>query len=312
MTKGFKIDMSMRGLDGLFSTQEQRDVENLEKIREVPLTEIDEFPGHPFKVRDDESMTELVASIAANGIQAPIIVWQNEVGRYETVSGHRRKRACEIAGMKTIPSIVRIMSRDEAIVYMVEANLQREKILPSEKAFAYKMKQDALKRQGKRSDLTSLPLASKLAGKETAAIIGDSMGESKDQVYRYIRLTGLIPPILEEVDNNSVAFRPAVELSYLSNDMQEAFFDIMQQEDCTPSLAQAQKMKRLDQEGKLTEEVMFSIMAQEKPNQVEQFKIPKKFIDRFFSPGTRKEVIQDAIVKALDSYMRERDQSGGC
>jgi ParB family chromosome partitioning protein len=293
--------MPTKGLDDLFSTQEQREDEKLERIRDIPADLIDDFPGHPFKVTDDESMRELADSVAAHGVQTPIVVRQKENGRYEIISGHRRKRASEIAGISTIPAIVRVMSRDEAILFMVESNLQRERILPSEKAFAYKMKLEAMKRQGERTDLTSVPLAQK-SGKTSREIIGEQSGESQDQVRRYIRLTELAQPILDMVDENRIAFRPAVELSYLPKEKQEALQTIMESDDCTPSLAQAIKMKQFEQSGKLTEEVIYSIMAEEKPNQVEMFKMPKKSIERFFPPGTKKKEAEEIIVKALEQY----------
>jgi len=298
------IVMPTKGLDDLFTTQAQREDDRLEKVRDLPLGEIDEFPGHPFKVKDDESMAELASSIAANGVQTPITVRGKEDGRYEIVSGHRRKRACEIAGLDTVPAIVREMSRDEAIIYMVDSNLQRERILPSEKAFSYKMKLEALSRQGKRTDLTSDPLGPKLRSNE---IVAQSNDESVTQVKRYIRLTELIPNILDMVDENRIAFRPAVELSYLPKETQETLFDIMEADECTPSLSQAQKMKRFCAEGKLTDEVVLSIMAEEKPNQVEVFKMPRNRIAHFFAAGTKKREVEDTIVKALEYYLkRER------
>jgi ParB family chromosome partitioning protein len=299
--------MPTKGLDDLFTTQAQREDDRLEKVRDLPLGEIDEFPGHPFKVKDDESMAELASSIAANGVQTPITVRGKEDGRYEIVSGHRRKRACEIAGLDTVPAIVREMSRDEAIIYMVDSNLQRERILPSEKAFAFKMKLDAMNRQGQRTDLTCSQVGNKLAGVKSAAILATEVGESKNQVFRFIRLTELIPDILEKVDQGRIAFNPAVELSYLPKETQETLFDIMEADECTPSLSQAQKMKRFCAEGKLTDEVVLSIMAEEKPNQVEVFKMPRNRIAHFFAAGTKKREVEDTIVKALEYYLkRER------
>ena len=293
----------------LFTTQEQRDDMKREKVLDVPLTEIDDFPNHPFQVRNDEAMQSMVESVKAVGIQTPAIARKKDDGRYELISGHRRKMAATLAGRETMPLIVRDLSRDEAIIAMVDANLQRETILPSEKALSYKMKQDAMKRQGQRTDLTSSPMARKLSGKETAEIIGEATGDSKDQVYRYIRLTDLIPPILQMVDEGKIAFRPAVELSYLQKPEQASLLETMQCEDATPSLAQAIKIKQFSQNGKLNEDVIFSIMQEEKPNQKEQFKMPREKISQFFPTGTPAQKIEDTIIKALELWrQRERNR----
>jgi ParB family chromosome partitioning protein len=296
------ISLPLPSADDLFTTQEQRDDAKLERVYEIELALIDEFPDHPFKVLDDESMAELAVSIASSGVQTPVTVREKEDGRFEIISGHRRKRACEIAGLDTIPAIARNMSRDEAIIYMVESNLQRERILPSEKAFAYKMKLDAMNRQGTRTDLTSSPLGIKLRRKQSMEIVGEDGGDSRSQVHRYIRLTELIPKILNMVDEGAIKFRPAVELSYLPAEKQEILCEIMESDECTPSHAQAIKMRHFDSEDKLTDEVILSIMAEEKPNQVEQFKMPKTRIERFFSAGTKKKDVEDIIVKALEQY----------
>ena len=242
-----------------------------EKIILVPLKYVDDFPDHPFQVKDDESMQQLIHSIKMNGVLNPVIARKKESGNYELISGHRRKYACEVLGIELIPVIVRDMSRDEAVIEMVDSNLQRESILPSEKAFAYKMKMDAMNRQGKRTDLTSTPLVSKL---RTNEIVGQDSGESREQVRRYIRLTELIPELLELVDTGKIGFRSAVELSYLREEEQCDLFETIGSEDCTPSLAQAIRMKELSRNGKLDMDAIFSIMTEEKGNQKEKIKIP--------------------------------------
>jgi len=304
-----EIKLNLPSVDDLFSTQESRDDAKREKVMDVPLSEIDDFPDHPFQVKDDEAMQNMVESVRKFGVLTPAVARQKEDGRYELVSGHRRKRACELAGIDTLPVIVRQMSRDEAIIFMVDSNLQREVILPSEKAFSYKMKLEAMKRQGQRTDLTSPPLADKLKGKVSAAVLAEQVGESKDQIWRYIRLTELIPPILQIVDDNKMAFRPAVEISYLPKEEQQSLLDTMEYEDCTPSLAQAVKMKQFSQEGRLNGDVILSILSEEKPNQKEQFKIPKERISKYFPTGTPAQKIEDTIIKALELYRkRQRDR----
>lgn len=258
-----------------YSSNPSKDEPKKEKVRVIPLEYIDEFPGHPFKVLDDESMQKLMNSIEEIGVQSPIVARIKEDQRYEIISGHRRVHACRRLGLKLIPAIVRDLSRDEAIIAMVDANLQREHILPSEKAAAYKMKMDALRRKGKRTDLTSSPVATKL---DTASSIGETAGDSRDQVFRYVRLNELVPELLEMVDRESIAFRPAVELSYLSEDEQRNLVETIDSEEATPSLSQAIRMKKLSQEGKLDMDKIFSIMTEEKPNQAETV--------RFKSDGT--------------------------
>ena len=287
------------------------DVNSHEKVYAIPIDAIDDFPDHPFQVRDDEEMSQLVRSIDNNGVLNPIIVRQNGE-RYELIAGHRRRHACRTLGIKTIPAIVRELSRDEAVVEMVDSNLQREHILPSEKAFAYKMKMDAMKRQGERTDLTSVPMAHK--SKTTREIIGEESGESADQVRRYIRLTELIPELLTMVDEGKIAFRPAVELSYLTRDEQGDLLETIESEDCTPSLAQAIRMKNLSKDGKLDMDTIFSIMTEEKPNQKEKIKIPMERLERFFPRGMPPKQIEDTIVKALTLYQKhlnkKRDDKG--
>ena len=303
MAKGREIKLPLPAADDLFSTQEERDEAKREFIADIPLTEISDFPDHPYKVKQDESMLELAASIREKGVVNPALVRPKPEGGYEMVAGHRRKFASELAGKTNMPCIVRNLTDDEATIIMVDSNLQREKVLPSEKAFAYKMKLDAMKRQGQRTDLTSTPVEQKLS-KYSVEILGEVVGESRSQIQRYIRLTELIPPILDMVDEGKIAMRPAVELSYLPKEQQQVLFDTMELEDCTPSHAQAIKMRKFAEAGKLNEDVILSIMTEEKPNQVEQFKIPKKRIDKYFSPGTTPKQMEDTIIKALELYRR--------
>lgn len=282
---------------------EQDDGIKREKVRVVPLSAVKDFPNHPFQVKDDDSMQELIHSIEFNGVLNPAIARKTEQGDYELISGHRRKHACEVLGIERIPIIVREISRDEAVIAMVDSNLQREHILPSERAFAYKMKLEALKRQGKRTDITSTPMAGKLeSGVETADEMGKSDGISGDQVRRYIRLTELVPELLEMVDNGRMGFRPAVEISYLQEEEQRDLVETIDTEDCTPSLAQAIRMKELSREGKLDMDTIFEIMSEEKPNQREKIKIPAERFEKYFKRGTSPQVIEETIFKALDFY----------
>lgn len=305
MAKSREIKMPLPAADDLFSTQEQRDEAKRETVMDIPLEKISDFPNHPFKVKMDESMGEMIESIRQYGVLVPALVREKPEGGYEMVAGHRRRMASELAEKQTIPCIVRSLTDDEATIIMVDSNLQREQILPSEKAFAYKMKLEAMNRQGKRTDLTSTPLVSKF---RTNEILAQQTGESRETIRRYIRLTELITPILDMVDAGKIAMRPAVELSYLPKEQQQILFDTMELEDCTPSHAQAIKMKKFAEAGKLNEDVILSIMTEEKPNQVEQFKIPKKRIDKYFSPGTSMKQMEDTIIKALELY-RKRERS---
>ena len=295
----------LTSVDDLFSTQESRDEAKLERVINLSPGEISDFPNHPFKVRMDEEMQQMAESVKEHGVLVPALVREKPGGGYEMVAGHRRKRAAELAELPEIPCIVRNLTDDEAIIVMVDSNLQREKILPSEKAFAYKMRLDAMKRQGQRTDLTSVPLAQKLTSR---AELGKVVGESQDQVRRYIRLTYLLPEMLDIVDDGKIALRPAVELSYLAEKEQHFLLDTMFSEDCTPSHAQAIKMRKFSQEGKLNPDVILSIMQEEKPNQKEQIKIPKERISRYFAPGTPAQKIEDTIIKALELY-RKRQRS---
>lgn len=296
----------LTSLDSLFTTQEQRDEAKRDSVQDIPLAQISDFPEHPFKVKQDEAMLEMAESVRQYGVLVPGLVRQLDDGSYQMVSGHRRKLASELAGRDTIPCIVRDLTDDEAIIIMVDSNLQRERVLPSEKAFAYKMKLDAMRRQAGRPSKENLsPVETNL---RTSAVIAQSTGDSRAQVDRYIRLTNLIPEILDMVDEGRIAFRPAVELSYLAEQEQRTLYDTMGCEDCTPSLAQAIKMKAFSRDGKLTDAVIMSIMEEEKPNQREQFRLPRDRINRFFKPGTPAQTIEDTIIRALELYRkRQRD-----
>ena len=301
-------DLGMTPLDDLFSTGESRAEAQLEKVVMLNPADISDFPNHPFKVKQDEAMAEMVDSVKQYGVLVPALVRPKADGGYEMVAGHRRKCAATLAGITEMPCIVRNLTDDEATIIMVDSNLQRETILPSEKAFAYKMKLEAMKRQGQRSDLTSTPLEPKLKGSRSNEELAASSPDSRSQIQRYIRLTELIPPVLDMVDSGKIAFRPAVELSYLSKEQQQSLYDTMECEDCTPSLAQAIKMKEFSRDGKLTVEVILSIMQEEKPNQREQFKMPKERISKYFAPGTPAQKIEDTIIKALELYRRRERQ----
>ena len=270
-----------------------------EKVRRVAVAMIDDFPEHPFKVKDDEEMEKLKDSISLYGVLTPVVARRCENGRYELISGHRRKYACKVLGIEFMPAIVREMSREEAVIAMVDSNLQREHILPSEKAFAYKMKLEALKCQGKRTDLTSDPVGPKF---RSNAELSASSEDSVTQIKRYIRLTELVPELLELVDDGRMAFRPAVEISYLTEDEQRDLVETIDSEDCTPSLSQACRMKKLSQEGKLDMDAIFAIMTEEKANQKEKIKIPAERLDRFFERGTPQAEIEKVIIAALEDY----------
>ena len=301
-------DLGMTPLDDLFSTEESRAESQLEKVITLNPAEIFDFPNHPFKVKQDEAMAEMVDSIRKYGVLVPALVRPKEDGGYEMVAGHRRKFAAALAELTEIPCIVRNLTDDEATIIMVDSNLQRETILPSEKAFAYKMKLDAMKRQGQRSDLTSATKLQKSAGKTSREILAEQAGESREQIRKYIRLTLLIPELLQMVDDGKIAFSPAVEFSYLKEQEQRSLLDTMELEDCTPSVAQAKKLKQFSQDGKLTDEVILSIMQEEKPNQKEQFKMPKERISKYFAPGTPAQKIEDTIIKALELYRKRERQ----
>ena len=302
-----EIKMPLPSAADLFSTQEERDNASRESVRDIPLEEISDFPNHPFKVKIDESMTDMAESVKQYGVLVPALVREKPEGGYEMIAGHRRKMASELAEKKEIPCIVRSLTDDEAIIIMVDSNLQREQILPSEKAFAYKLKLDAMKRQAGRPGKNSVPVAQDLKGKTSRQLLGEQVGESQDQIRRYIRLTELITPILDMVDSGKIAIRPAVELSYLPKEQQTTLLDTMQLEDCTPSHAQAIKMRKFSEEGRLNGDVIFSILSEEKGNQKEQFRMPKERISKYFSPGTPAKQMEDTIVKALELY-RKRER----
>ena len=309
MARSRKSSIELTAYDDLFQTDESRAEAALSKIRDIPISEIDEFPDHPFKVLMDEDMEQLVDSIKRNGVMTPATVRLKEDGRYELISGHRRKKACELAGLDTLKCEVKEFSRDEAIIVMVESNLQRTTILPSEKAFAYKMRLEAMNRQGQRSDLTSSPLATKLQKGRSDVELGELVGESKDQIRRYIRLTELVPEILQMVDERQIAFRPAVEISYLSEEQQYTLLEAMEYNDATPSLAQAIKMKKYMQEGKLTDGVISSIMEEEKPNQREKPAFRDERITKLIPKSVPKGKESDFVVKALEFYNRHQQRS---
>ncbi len=312
MAKNSGIEMKLPSADDLFTTQEQREQDKRENVREIPLVEISDFPNHPFKVKADEKMLEMADSVKEHGVLMPALVRPKPEGGYEMVAGHRRKMASELAGKKDIPCLVRNLSDDEAILIMVDSNLQREEVLPSEKAFAYKMKLDAMKRQGQRTDLTSRPVGEKLISVEK---LSKDVDDSARQIHRYIRLTELIPSILDMVDEGKIALRPAVELSYLTKEQQKQLYDTMEMEDCTPSHAQTIKMKQFAAKGTLTPDVILSIMMEEKPNQAEQFKMPKKRIEKYFPKGTPSKKMEETIIRALELLRkrereREKDRGG--
>ena len=304
----------LTSVDSLFTTQEERDIATQPRVQEIPIDQIDDFPNHPFKVRMDDNMIEMAESVKQHGILVPAIVRPKENGHYEMVAGHRRKLACTLIAKLQLPCIVRELTDEEATLIMVDSNLQREQLLPSEKAFAYKMKLEAMKRQGQRTDLTSRPLGEKLLSVDQ---LSNETSDSARQIHRYIRLTELIPEVLDLVDNSvlkekdklQIALRPAVELSYLTQQEQHDLYETMTTEDCTPSHVQAMKMRKFSEEGRLNMDVIFSIMQEEKPNQREQFKIPKERISKYFAPGTPAQKIEDTIVKALEFYRkRQREQ----
>lgn len=304
---GQKFDLPFTSLDDLFSTQEMRDDEKLTKIRDIPLGEIDDFPDHPFKVRDDEDMLNLVESVKERGVITAATVRQKEDGRYELISGHRRKRACELARLETLRCEVVDLSRNEATILMVESNYQRTQILPSEKAFAYKMRNDAIKKQGERTDLTSRPVGNKLSVTQ----LSDELGDSERQIHRYIRLTNLVPELLEYVDEGRIKMRPAVELSYLDEDCQRDLVDEIDLNDVTPSHAQAIRMRQFANEGKLTTEVIQAIMCEEKPNQKERIILRGDKVRKLIPKSVPISQTEEYVVKALEhynKYLRNRDR----
>ncbi len=300
----------LTSVDDLFTTQEERNEAKRETIMEIPLSQISDFPNHPFKVKMDESMSDLVESVKSYGVLSPVIVRPKDNGEYEMIAGHRRKKASELAGKDNIKCIVQDVSDDEAIILMVDSNLQREQLLPSEKAFAYKMKLDAMKRQvGRPSQINSAPLGPNLFGTRSNEELASQSPDSKTQIQRYIRLTYLSQPLLDMVDEGKIAMRPAVELSYLAENEQEILLNTMEWEDCTPSHVQAIKMRQFSQEGKLNEGVIQSILQEEKPNQKEQFRMPKERISKYFAPGTSSQKIEETIIKALELYRKRQREA---
>ena len=300
-----KIDLGLTGYDELFMNDAEREENKLPRIYDIPLSEIDDFPDHPFKVRLDEEMEQLIESVKSRGVITPITLRRKEDGRYEIVSGHRRRKACELAGLATVPAEIKELTRDEAIILMVESNLQRSVILPSEKAFSYKMRLEAMNRQGIRTDLTSCPVGTKLDSGEE---LSKDQGDSRRQIFRYIRLTELIPEILDKVDAGRIALRPAVELSYLNDEEQQDLLPAMELADATPSHAQAIKMRKFSQDGKLTPEVIESIMCEEKPNQKEKVSIRYEDARKYIPSSVPYKDTGAFILKALEYYHRHLER----
>ena len=298
-------NLSLTSYDDLFATDESRADADREKVMEIPLSELFPFKDHPFKVKNDEKMQETADSIREYGVLVPAIARPREGGGYELISGHRRKMGCEIAGLETMPVIVRDMDDDAAVIVMVDSNIQRESLLPSERAFAFKMKLDAVKQQGARADLTSMQVAQKLSVEK----VGEEAGISKDQVRRFIRLTNLIPEILDMVDNKRIALNPAVELSYLKPAEQEMLLDAMDCEQTTPSLSQAQRLKRFSQEGKLTEESMLAIMSEEKKQDIDRVLLTRDTLRRYFPKDYTPKQMEDTILKLLQGWSKKRQQT---
>lgn len=306
MVEKKKPRFELKGVDDLFTTQEVRDERKLPRIRELPIDQIADFPDHPYKVKDDEDMMDLMESIRENGVLTPVTVRKIPGGTFEMISGHRRKRACELLGYKTIRGEVVDLDKDTAVIMMCDSNLQRTTILPSEKAFAYKMRLEAMKNQGKRTDLTSVPMAQKLTGKTSRQILGEAVGESQDNVRRYIRLTELIPTILEMVDEGKIAMRPAVEISYFPKELQEELLENMEMEACTPSHDQTIRMRKLLSDGKLTAEAITAVMQEEKPNQKERIVLrddrTRKLLPKDLPAAER----ETYIIRALEFYVKHR------
>ena len=310
MARSKRTEIELTAYDDLFQTDESREEARLSKIRDIPIAEIDEFPDHPFKVLMDEDMEQLVDSIKRNGVMTPATVRLKKDGRYELISGHRRKKACELAGLDTLKCEIKELTRDEAVIVMVESNLQRSTILPSEKAFAYKMRLEAMKRQaGRPPKENASPMATNFSKGRSDEELGELVGESKDQIRRFIRLTELVPEILQMVDDRQIAFRPAVEISYLSEEQQYTLLEAMGYNDATPSLAQAIKMKKFMQEGKLTDEVIQSIMEEEKPNQKEKPAFRDERITKLIPKSIPRGQETDFVVKALEFYNRHLQRS---
>ena len=304
MSNKYGINLGLTGYDELFMDDASREEAKLPRIYDIPLSEIDDFPNHPFQVKIDEDMDQLVESICANGIITPVTLRQKEDGRYEMIAGHRRKKACEIAGFETIKAEIRDLTRDESIILMVESNLQRSKILPSEKAFSYKMRLEAMKRQGQRSDLTSTPLGPKYVGGRSNMELAAQSNDSKTQIQRYIRLTYLIKPFLDMVDKGQIALRPAVELSYLREQEQQDLLETISYEDATPSLAQAIKLKNLSRSGNLNPDSTLAIMCEKKPNQAEKISIHTDRLRQYLPNNMTPQQTEAYILQALEYYQK--------
>ena len=302
-------NIKLASVDDLFSTEESRVDENREKIIEIPLTELHPFKDHPFKVIDNEAMLETAESVKQYGVLVPAIARHRDEGGYELVAGHRRKRACELAELDTMPVIVRNLDDDAAIIIMVDSNLQRENILPSERAFAYKMKLDAMKNQGKRNDLTCSQVGNKLVGKKSSELLAEQVGESKNQIFRYIRLTHLIPEILSMVDEKKIAFNPAVELSFLKNEEQIDLLEAMDMEQATPSLSQAQRLKKFSNEGKLSLEVMSAIMSEEKKGDLDKVTLTGDKLKKYFPKSYTPRQMEETIIKLLEGWHKKRTRN---
>lgn len=307
MSRKKDIDLDLTGFAELFMNDEGRAESRLPRIYDIPLSEIDDFPNHPFKVKMDEDMNQLVQSVKERGIITPVTLRQKEDGRYEIVSGHRRRKACELAGLERVPAEIKELSRDEAIILMVESNLQRSIILPSEKAFSYKMRLEAMKRQGQRTDLTSDPMGPK-SGERSNEKLAEVVNESSSQIKRYIRLTELIPELLDMVDENKIAFRPAVELSYLTETEQHILLNSISYNDATPSLPQAIRLKEFSKAGKLSAEVIEAILGEEKPNQKEKISFKAERLRPYIPSSVPLEKTEDYIIKALEYYQRARER----
>ena len=309
MKNGQKIDLGLTGYDELFMTEQERQENRLPKIYDIPLSEIDDFPDHPFKVRLDEDMDQLVQSVKDRGIVVPITLRRKEDGRYEIVSGHRRRKACELAGMESIRAEINDLTRDEAIILMVESNLQRSVILPSEKAFSYKMRLDAMRRMPGRPSKENLrPVGADLIGVRSDDLLADQSPDSSRQIQRYIRLTELIPTLLDVVDEGRIGMRPAVELSYLSKDEQSALADVMSYMDCTPSHDQAIRMRKMSEDGKLTPEAIEAIMGEAKPNQREKISFRADRLRQYIPKNISPSQTEDYVMKALEHYSRYLEQ----
>ncbi len=308
MPKKKEPSFALPSLDDIFSTQKMRDDEKLRKVRDIPIELIDDFPDHPFKVIENEDMMELAESIRNRGVLTPTVVREKEDGRYEMVSGHRRKYACQLIGFETIPAEVRELDRDEATIYMVESNLQRSVILPSEKAFSCKMQLEAMKRKAGRPSKNGAPVEHNLKGMKSREVLAQQIGESSEQIRRYIRLTELIPEILQMVDDGKIALRPAVEISYFPVDLQQDLLETMEVEDCTPSFAQTVKMRKLLVEDKLTPEVIYSIMQEEKPNQKEKIVLRDDRVRKLIPTSIPRAKTEEYVIKALEFYGRHRER----